>query len=57
MADKITFTAEFDKDTKGAKRVEGNDTKGVGSIYLRKESALKKLGDPEKVKVTIEAAE
>lgn len=56
MATPIKVTGDYKKDTaKGKKHfaVEGNTV--AGAIYLTPE-AHKKLGEPDKIKVTVEAA-
>ena len=58
-AKQVTAEFEVERETKGTKRFseteEDRDKQMVGKIYV-KHGALKKIGDPETIKVTIEPA-
>ena len=57
MGDKVlTANFEHEKDTKRTSRfTETVETEIIGTLYV-KQSALAKIGNPKKLKVTIEAA-
>jgi hypothetical protein len=55
-SDKIEIPFEFERETKTTKRFdEPVEDYVVGKLYVKK-SALETIGDPEKLKVTIEPA-
>lgn len=59
MADKLEAVFTLEKETKNTKRFSEEPSTGppiVNTIYVQR-WALLSLGDPEKIRVTIEAAE
>jgi archaellum component FlaG (FlaF/FlaG flagellin family) len=59
MAEKLEVLFDTEKETKNTVRfteVPGDGAPQVGTIYVQN-WALKKLGGPKKIKVTIEAVE
>jgi hypothetical protein len=53
--DAVTLTFTKDKETKGTFRyAEDGDEPVVGTVYVRK-AAAEKLGNPEKITVSIQA--
>lgn len=51
---KVTIKFEQEKETKNKVRYTEQGTEHVGTLYIAKETA-EKLGDPEALKVVIEA--